>query len=45
MSSLEENIVKGVVSGNAFSLLPTPDGMVAKDIREPAAGDAGTRDW
>ena len=26
-----------------FSLLPAPDGMVAKDIREPVAGDAGTR--
>ena len=48
MSSLEENIAKGVMSGNAFSLLPAPDGMVVKDIRELAACNAGTRglvDW
>ena len=45
MSSLEENIKKGVVSGNMFSLLPTPDGMVTilsvPDVEtESEVGDA-----
>ena len=40
--------MKGVMSGNAFSLLPAPNGMIAKDIRKPTVGNAGTRglvDW